>query len=171
MAFVRRHVGWLAVIGLLSACGSSDDVSIPPGTGGNAGSTGDGSATGGSAGSAGNGGSSGSSGSTAGSSGAAGAECNGTHPLLDGGVRFCAPGECRCEGTDLCFPQDRAARCCDGQLRCFTEDGGVTCEGSHPLVDGGARFCEQGKCYCAADDACFSAATASICCGASVDCG
>jgi hypothetical protein len=174
MAFVRTGIGWLSVFGLLAACGSSDDAdlgqadgSAGSGTGGSAGS-----ASGGSAGSsAGSAGSSGSSGSSAGSGGAAGAECNGTHPLVDGGVRYCEPGQCRCIGSDLCFLQDRAARCCEGQLRCFTENGDVECTGSHPLVDGGARYCEDGACYCEANDTCFPAGIAEVCCGTGAKCG
>lgn len=167
MAFQRTTMGWL-VIGLLAACGSSDaDISgdSDAGSGGNAGA-----GTGGSSGSAGSGASSGSSGA-AGSAGAAGQECKGTHPLLDGGIRFCSPGECRCQGSDLCFPQEQAARCCEGELRCFTADGGVECPGTHPKVDGSARFCDEGACYCAANDTCFPAGVAPLCCGTGAKCG
>jgi hypothetical protein len=43
-------------------------------------------------------------------------------------------------------------------------DGSVQCTGAHPLVDGGARFCAPGGCYCASKDACFPAGTAAACC-------
>jgi chitinase len=38
------------------------------------------------------------------------------------------------------------------------------------LVDGGARFCSAGDCYCSNPDACFSEATASTCCTVAVTC-
>src|SRR6185295_6446563 len=38
--------------------------------------------------------------------------CMGSHPLLDAGARFCAPGQCRCVATDACFPAAQIAACC-----------------------------------------------------------
>ncbi len=129
-----------------------------------------GSSTGGSsAGGTSGGGSAGtSSGGTSGSD--AGATCNGTHPLLDGGTRFCAPNQCRCEDSDTCYASEQAARCCRGRMRCFSADAGVACEGTHPLVDGGARFCEAQRCYCPGNDACYPASSARLCCGEAVQC-
>jgi len=161
MAFRRAGATLLAAV-LAVACGSEDDANLGSGSDGGAG-------TGGSAGSGsagqGNGGGAG----NAGASG--GPQCTGTHPLVDAGIRFCAPGECRCESDDTCYPQADAARCCTGQLRCFTPDGGVTCEGRHPQVDGSARFCDAGDCYCSANDTCYPAAIAALCCGLAPQCG
>ena len=48
---------------------------------------------------------------------------------------------------------------------------GASCAFSHPLVDGGARTCAPGKCYCAQRDSCYSTAVASACCfGNNVTC-
>src|SRR5688572_17781967 len=97
--------------GLLLACGSDSDSGLGGGTGGSGNTSGSdgGGASGGASGSAG----------TA-SGGGAGEQCSGTHPLLDGGARYCEAGSCRCVGTDLCFAQENAARCCDAELVCFT---------------------------------------------------
>src|SRR6185503_5306996 len=76
---------------------------------------------------------------TGGTGGSDAGACSGSHPLVDGGTRFCAAGECRCENSDTCYPTRQAARCCQGPMRCFVPDGGLACEGTHPLVDGGAR--------------------------------
>lgn len=98
------------------------------------------------------------------------AECSGSHPLIDASARFCAEGQCRCLATDSCFPQTTAAKCCAGQLECFTSDGGVECNGTHPIVDGGSRTCSQGVCYCSANDTCYPSATAFVCCSVSPTC-
>ena len=136
---------------------------------GSGGATPDGSSTGGSsAGGTGGGGTAGtSSGEDAGTDAAT---CTGSHPLVDGGTRFCAADQCRCEDTDTCYPTRQAARCCNGRMRCFAPDGGVACEGTHPLVDGGARFCEAQRCYCPGNDACYPSATARVCCGEAAQC-
>jgi hypothetical protein len=168
---------------LVYGCGSSDDSSF--GGGGTAGSATGGSAGGGatSGGAAGNGATSGGAagngaaggggaGTDAGSGGAAGSAgaCSGTHPLLDAGTRFCAAGECRCVDTDTCYSQSTASGCCKGKLECFTADGGVSCEGTHPLLDGGLRFCAAASCYCSANDTCFPAKVAKTCCGVKLEC-
>lgn len=108
--------------------------------------------------------------------------CVGTHPLLDAGARFCASGQCYCptSGTngDSCLPAATAAACCPGRtVSCAGGgDAGSTCPaGTHPLVDGGARYCDPGLCYCPspgiAGDSCLPAAVAAACCpGRSVTC-
>lgn len=145
---------------------------------GGGGSSGSGGSTGGSAGSGGGSGSGGSTGGGAGSGGGAGtstdsgadaAACVGSHPLLDGGARFCGVGDCYCD-TDRCFAQSEAATCCTGNFTCFGPDGGVACTGSHPLVDGSARFCGTGDCYCSSRDTCFASAIAAICCDVTPSC-
>lgn len=94
--------------------------------------------------------------------------CNGTHPLLDGG-RYCKMGECRCEATDSCFPRNTVASCCRGNYQCFGGDGGVQCNGTHPLLDGG-RYCGRGVCYCPVNDTCYSPSIATVCCGVTPTC-
>ncbi len=115
------------------------------------------------------GGSSGSAGAagSAGSGGGAGStsvECNGSHPTEENGQRVCPVGQCRCQASDTCFPSDQAARCCEGEIRCFTNDGTVDCKGTHPVVTEDGRSCEAGSCYCEARDACFPSAIAALCC-------
>ena len=107
----------------------------------------------------------------------AGPTCpTGTHPLLDGGARFCGPGQCYCPtpgiAADSCLPAASAAACCPGRsVTCAGGDAGTTCPaGTHPLVDGGARFCASGSCYCPSSDACRPAAVARMCCPTAVIC-
>jgi hypothetical protein len=115
-----------AVVGGSGATGGSGDSGSPGGTGGGSGSSASGgsggAATGGTAGSGG-------AGATGGSSGAAGAagapSCNGTHPLVDGGARFCSTGDCYCSNPDACFSEATASACCTVA---------VTCEGSQNPV-------------------------------------
>jgi hypothetical protein len=106
----------------------------------------------------------------AGGDGGSGGACAGSHPLVDGGTRSCAAGQCRCEDTDTCYPTQQAARCCNGRMRCFASDGGIACEGTHPLVDGSARSCEEQRCYCPGNDTCYPAASARACCGEAAQC-
>jgi hypothetical protein len=47
------------------------------------------------------------------------AGCTSSHPLVDAGARFCAPGFCRCNNTDACFPMSQIAGCCEGPQTCF----------------------------------------------------
>ncbi len=107
----------------------------------------------------------------------AGATCPaGTHPLVDGGARFCAVGSCYCPSPgingDACLPSGAAAACCPGRsVVCASGDAGVTCPApTHPLVDGGARFCAPGSCYCPSSDACRPQAVARMCCLTAVIC-
>lgn len=107
----------------------------------------------------------------------AGPTCpTGTHPLVDGGARFCGPGQCYCPspgvGADSCLPAGSAAACCPGRsVTCASGDAGTTCPaGTHPLVDGGARFCASGSCYCPSSDACRPVAVARMCCPMAVIC-
>ena len=144
---------------------------LPDGSSTGGASSGGSSAGGSSAGGSSSGGSAGSAGTSSGGDGGTdGGACNGTHPLVDAGARFCAPGQCRCEDTDTCYASAQAARCCQGRMRCFVPDAGIACEGTHPLVDGSARFCEQARCYCPANDACYPSATARACCGEAAQC-
>jgi hypothetical protein len=96
--------------------------------------------------------------------------CTGTHPLVDGGDRTCAAGQCRCEGTDLCFSRALVAGCCAGTFRCFDADGGAQCTGTHPLLDAGSRFCAPGVCYCSANDTCYAPGVATTCCSVAPTC-
>jgi hypothetical protein len=93
----------------------------------------------------------------------------GSHPLVDGGARFCAVDACYCGNKDACFPVATAAACCPSQPVCAS-DAGAQCQGTHPLVDGGARFCAIGACYCGNNDACFPVATAAACCASQPVC-
>jgi hypothetical protein len=156
---MQKSVVWLGLL-LVSGttiwgCGSSDSgLENGPGSGGAAGASGG--AAGGSSGSA-------------GSAGSANLSCEGTHPEVDGGERRCPEGECRCrdstDGSDKCLSETTAAECCgDGQLECFREGGKFECTGDHPQVDGGARFCAEGACYCEGRDACLPAEIAAACC-------
>src|SRR6185295_10130992 len=38
------------------------------------------------------------------------AQCVGSYPLVDGGLRFCAPEHCYCGGKDACFAKSIAGR-------------------------------------------------------------
>lgn len=63
--------------------------------------------------------SSGSSGTTDGSAGEAASDfdaaaCKYQHPVLDAGLRYCAPGHCYCKKADSCYPKAIAAPCCEG---------------------------------------------------------
>lgn len=111
--------------------------------------------------------------------GDAGPTCpTGTHPLLDAGARFCSPGQCYCPpagtGGDSCLPMGTASACCPGRAMTCTSpivDAGPACPaGTHPLVDGGARFCAPGSCYCPSSDACRPVAVARTCCPTAVIC-
>lgn len=64
-----------------------------------------------------------------------------------------------------------------------TDDGGTStggpppeCDGSHPLVEGDLRYCEQGFCYCGdfmvdpPFDVCYAAEIAEPCCPVDVVC-
>ncbi len=147
----------LAVLaaGIAWGCGSGDS-GLDGAGGGNTGGVAGNTASGGAA------GTSGSAGSASG--GSAGLSCQGDHPLVDAGDRYCGEGECRCIASDKCFSDKDAARCCEGELECFREGGRFECKGAHPQVDGSARFCENGDCYCEARDACLPAEIAATCC-------
>jgi hypothetical protein len=136
------------------------------GTSGNAGTATSGTAGSGTAGSSGaGGGSGGAGGSTSDAStemdGAV--QCMGTHPLVDGGARFCAVDACYCGNRDACFPVATATACCPSQPVCAS-DAGPQCQGTHPLLDGGARFCAPGHCRCVNTDACFPMSDIDRCC-------
>lgn len=100
--------------------------------------------------------------------------CLPSHPLLDAGSRFCAPGQCYCPPSgvngDSCLPAGTASACCPARsVVCASNDAGPVCPvGTHPLVDGGARFCPPGRCYCplpgAGSDSCLPAESADMCC-------
>ena len=47
------------------------------------------------------------------------AQCVGSHPLVDGGLRFCAPQHCYCAAKDACFAKSIAERCCPGAIVCY----------------------------------------------------
>lgn len=109
--------------------------------------------------------------------------CMGTHPNVMGDRRFCDPGACYCgdpTGTpaiDACFDEAVAASCCPVDVVCapaMGTDGGLTCTGTHPRVEGTRRFCDPGFCYCGSMammvDACYPAASAAACCPVDVVC-
>jgi len=51
-----------------------------------------------------------------------------------------------------------------------TEAPLVDCMETHPVVSGGKRYCEPGRCYCAMPDACFPASVAAACCPGPIMC-
>ena len=106
-------------------------------------------------------------------------ECSGSHPIVEGGRRFCDPGSCYCGdtamGLDVCYTADIADACCPVDLECApATDGGVACMGEHPNVEGGRRFCDPGWCYCGSPsmglDVCYMAGVADACCAVDVVC-
>ncbi len=46
------------------------------------------------------------------------AACKGTHPIVDGGARFCGPADCYCSDKDACYPKEIAAACCAVPVKC-----------------------------------------------------
>ena len=52
------------------------------------------------------------------------------------------------------------------------EVGEVECNGTHPNVNGQARTCDEGSCYCAGDpvDTCFPEDTVEACCDGAIRC-
>ena len=46
-------------------------------------------------------------------------ECKDKHPLLDGGARFCAAGDCYCSMPDNCYPKAEADACCSAAVTCY----------------------------------------------------
>ena len=54
----------------------------------------------------------------AGGDAAGDAGCPGTHPIVDGGARYCDPGHCYCMPTDKCFAMQIASGCCNAQVKC-----------------------------------------------------
>lgn len=99
-------------------------------------------------------------------------ECESSHPLVDGEMRYCEADACYCKPTDACFAADQAQGCCTDAVVC----GGASCQGMHPLVEGDMRYCETGFCYCGdptadpAVDACYPADAADGCCPVEVVC-
>jgi hypothetical protein len=53
------------------------------------------------------------------------------------------------------------------------EPGEVECEGAHPNVNGQARTCDPGSCYCAGEpiDTGFAADRVEACCDGAIRCG
>lgn len=97
--------------------------------------------------------------------------CRGTHPIVEGGRRYCEPGDCFCADPDACFPSEVAASCCSVGVVCGSPDGGTAiCRGTHPIVEGTRRYCEAGDCFCATPDACFPSEIAATCCSVDVVC-
>lgn len=84
-------------------------------------------------------------------------------------------------GMDMCTPGvPEPCDCPDGPgfQRCneMGELGECSCcEGSHPLVEGDLRYCEEGSCYCGAlqvdppIDVCYEAMIAESCCPGDID--
>jgi hypothetical protein len=91
-------------------------------------------------------------------------QCVGTHPLVDGGARFCATGNCYCPNNDACYPSSTATTCCAGQPICAQDAGPTPCMGTHPLLDASVRYCAPGQCRCERTDACFPATQIDRCC-------
>lgn len=52
-------------------------------------------------------------------------ECNGTHPIVEGDLRYCEKGDCYCNDlvspvpSENCFPADIADACCAVELVCY----------------------------------------------------
>lgn len=46
------------------------------------------------------------------------AGCSGTHPLVEGERRYCAPGDCYCATPDSCHSAPTAAACCEVDVVC-----------------------------------------------------
>jgi hypothetical protein len=86
----------------------------------------------------------------------------------------CAPGTCYCASATTCYPGPVAIDCCGDAVICATSGGGSPdaggCSFEHPLVDGGARFCAAGNCYCTwpSGESCYPAAVAATCCPSNV---
>lgn len=96
-----------------------------------------------------------------------GGSCAKTQP----GGNGCSVGECLCAGNpSTCYEAAEATACCGASVLCTTPGGGDpdagACTFKHPLVDGGARFCEMGNCYCKwqTSESCFAANVAATCC-------
>ena len=109
------------------------------------------------------------------SGGAVDIQCDGSHPLLDGGARFCDENSCYCNDPfDVCFPADQAEACCNETPDCGDGDepGGVICDGVHPITEP-RRTCEVGSCMCSSQDLgidlCFPMDVARTCCPPSIE--
>jgi len=82
----------------------------------------------------------------------------------------CANGECYCADQKTCYAATEAPTCCSGAIICSADGGGspdaAGCAFKHPLLDGGARFCAAGECYCAWSngESCYAAPIAAECC-------
>lgn len=83
----------------------------------------------------------------------------------------CPPGQCYCGVQPTsCYPESNAMMCCGQSVICATDGGGSPdasqCTFKHPLVDGSARYCDMGDCYCkwSTGESCYSTATAPGCC-------
>lgn len=65
------------------------------------------------------------SGTAAGSSDGPTPECTGSHPIVEGEMRYCEEGNCYCNDTvspvpsESCFPEDIADACCAVELVCY----------------------------------------------------
>lgn len=94
----------------------------------------------------------------------------GTCTKVTPGSGGCAVGECLCGQQQGCYAAAEAVSCCGGSVTCATNGGGSEdaggCTFKHPLVDGSARFCAAGDCYCKwnAGESCYPAALAAGCC-------
>lgn len=54
-----------------------------------------------------------------------GQTCQGSHPIVEGDMRFCDPGFCYCGDLqaepplDACYAEDQADACCPVELECY----------------------------------------------------
>jgi hypothetical protein len=99
----------------------------------------------------------------------AGTDSGGCVKTTPGGGSSCGAGECYCASASGCYASATAAACCGDSVTCASSGGSPDaggCTFQHPLVDGGARFCAPGNCYCkwSTGESCYSAATAATCC-------
>lgn len=156
------------------ACGSSTSDAITGGSS-SGGGTGDASTTGGAnnAGT-GNGGSSNGSGGTTGSTGGA-TSGNGGAGAGNGGANGGNGGASAsggASGSGGATGNGGAATGGGPSTGGTSGDGGVVvCTGVHPNVNGSARTCNSGFCYCSGKDTCYTEQTASPCCKEPVVCG
>ena len=56
----------------------------------------------------------------------------GTHPLVNGDVRSCNPGDCFCADPDACFPEASASSCCTVAVVCGADAQNPVATINHP---------------------------------------
>lgn len=74
------------------------------------------------------------------------------------------------DGTTSSDSSDDATTDSGTTMEAGADAGDAGCPGTHPIVDGGARYCDPGHCYCMPTDKCLAMQIASMCCTAQVKC-